>query len=112
VGELSRPTLRVGVDGAWVGAAKGNSYISFSVDPGEHHVCTNWQSRWTRFSKKAAFAGFTAEAGNSYYFRARITEVGGSGGASNFYLDLEPLNKDEGKFLLASAAFSVSHPSK
>src|SRR5208282_4913089 len=39
VGEISRPTLRVGVDGKWVGADKGNSYISFSVEPGEHHLC-------------------------------------------------------------------------
>ena len=38
------PTMRVGLDGAWVGANKGKSYFFFSVDPGDHQVCTNWQS--------------------------------------------------------------------
>src|SRR5438876_1381465 len=38
------PTMRVGVEGAWSGANKGNSYFFFSVDPGDHQVCTNWQS--------------------------------------------------------------------
>jgi hypothetical protein len=109
VGELSRPTLRVGLDGAWVGADKGNSYLSFSVDPGEHHLCTNWQSRWKRFSNRAAFTSFTSDPGKIYYFRARIREVGGSSGASTFSLDLEPVNDDEGKYLVASSALSVSH---
>lgn len=112
VGELARPTLRVGVDGAWMGADKGNSYLSFSVDPGEHHLCTNWQSHWRRFSNQAAFTSFTSEPGKTYYFRARITEHGGSTGASNFSLDLEPVNSDEGKYLVAASAFSVSHPKK
>ena len=110
VGELSRPTLRVGLDGSWVGANKGDSYISFPVDPGEHHLCTNWQSHWKRFSKQAGFAGFTAEPGKLYYFRARIVEHGGSVGASSFSLDLEPVDNDEGKFLVASSGLSVSHP--
>lgn len=112
VGELSHPTLRVGLDGKWVGADKGNSYLSVSVDPGEHHLCARWQSHWKRFSNEAAFAGFTADPGKIYYFRARIAEIGGSGGASNFALDLEALNSDEGKYLAASSALSVAHPKK
>src|SRR5258708_34742986 len=39
-GELGHATLRVGQDGAWVGATRANSYLSFTVDPGEHHLCT------------------------------------------------------------------------
>jgi hypothetical protein len=112
VGEISRPTLRVGVDGKWVGADKGNSYISFSVDPGEHHLCANWQSHWKRFSNERAFNGFTADRGKIYYFRARITEIGGATGGSNFSLDLEPLNGDQGKYLVASSAASTSQPKK
>jgi len=112
VGQLSRPTLRVGVDGKWVGADKGNSYISFSIEPGQHHLCANWQSHWKRYSNEEAFHGFTADPGTIYYFRARINEIGGSGGASNFSLDLEPLNVDEGKYLVASSAMSTSQPKK
>jgi hypothetical protein len=112
VGQISRPTLRVGVDGKWVGADKGNSYISFSVDPGEHHLCANWQSRWKRFSNEAAFNGFTADPGKTYYFRARITEENSSPGGSTFYLDLESLNGDEGKYLVASSPMSAAQPKK
>ncbi len=112
VGQLSHPTLRVGLDGKWAGADKGNSYVSLSVDPGEHHLCARWQSHWKRFSNEAAFAGFAAEPGKVYYFRARITELGGSGGASNFALDLEALNPDEGKYLVASSVLSIAHAKK
>src|SRR5947207_13062810 len=32
-------TYRIGVDGSWVGANKGNSsYSFFSVDPGDHNI--------------------------------------------------------------------------
>ena len=37
-------TTRVGLDGNWVGANYGESYVSFAVEPGEHHLCTDWQS--------------------------------------------------------------------
>ena len=38
-------TWRVGLDGAWVAALKRHSpYTTFSVTPGEHHLCVNWQS--------------------------------------------------------------------
>lgn len=39
-----RPTTQFGIDGAWVGATQANSYFYVSVDPGEHHLCANWQS--------------------------------------------------------------------
>jgi hypothetical protein len=112
VGELGHPTLRVGLDGQWVGADKGDSYLTFPVDPGDHHLCTNWQSHFKRLSKEAAFAGFNAEAGKTYYFRAKIVEHGGSGGASNFSLDLDQVNEDEGKYLITSSKSSVSQLKK
>ena len=108
VNQSGRPTLRVGLDGKWVGADRSDSYLSFSVDPGEHHLCTRWQSRLKRFSDKAAFASLTADPGKVYYFRARIIE----GTNFNFALDFEPVNADEGKYLIASSAPSISHPKK
>jgi hypothetical protein len=54
---------RIGFDGAWVGAFKRNSYFSVSVDPGEHHACTNLQSG-NPLGKLVAFAHVTAEAVN------------------------------------------------
>lgn len=43
-GGEARVTTRVGLDGNWVGASHGASYLSFPVIPGDHHVCTDWQS--------------------------------------------------------------------
>jgi hypothetical protein len=103
--QLSRPTLRVGFDGKWAGAVKGDSYLAFSVDPGEHHLCTNWQSRLKQFSSKAAFSSLNAEPGKTYYFRAHIIE----GGGLSFSLDFAAMDPDEGKYLVASVAPSDSH---
>jgi hypothetical protein len=110
-GELGNPTIRIGLDGAWMGATRANSYIAFSVDPGEHHLCTNWQSRLKRLSREAAFAGFTAEAGKTYYFRARIGYES-SEGFTTMTLDLDRVNSDEGQYLVASNPASTSHPQK
>lgn len=106
-GELGNPTLRVGSDGQWVGATRSNSYIAFSVEPGEHHLCSNWQSRLKTLSRKAAFTSFNAEAGKTYYFRARIS-YNSTFRATTMSLDLEPVNPDEGKFLVTSNSASVS----
>lgn len=110
-GELGNPTIRIGLDGTWMGATRANSYIAFSVEPGEHHLCTNWQSHFKRLSREAAFTGFTAEEGKTYYFRARIGyETVGT--ATTMTLDLDPVNPDEGKYLVASNPPSTSHPQK
>jgi hypothetical protein len=108
-GEIGNPTLRVGMDGAWLGATRTNSYLAFTVEPGEHHLCTSWQSHWQRLSKLAAFAGFTAEPGKVYYFRERVTYSSYGGGSANMNLDLEPVNPDEGQYLVASYKPSASH---
>ena len=57
-------------------------------------------------SARPAFsmAGFTAEAGKVYYFRARLFP-----GHGDYSVDLDLINSDEGKFLVASSAFCVSH---
>jgi len=110
-GELGNPTIRIGVDGSWVGATRGNSYLPIPVDPGEHHICTNWQSHFKRLSREAAFTSLNAEAGKAYYLRARITYQT-VGRATTMVLDLEPLNEDEGKYLVASNPLSVARPKK
>jgi hypothetical protein len=105
--EIGRPTTRVGVDGSWVGANRGTSYLSFSVDPGEHHLCTDWQSvpPWLRVAP--SLASLTAEAGETYYFRARILEHPGF-----FTLDLDPVNTDEGRMLVDTSPLSDYRPKK
>src|SRR6516162_5094436 len=68
-------TWRIGMDGAWITALnRHNPYTAFSVTPGEHHLCTNWQSSFGYLSKAAGVARFEAEAEKTYYFRVREWE--------------------------------------
>src|SRR5947207_3153411 len=62
------PTYRVGLDGAWLGANRGDSFSFFSIAPGNHNLCTNTQRR----AVLASALSFTAEAGKVYYFLARF----------------------------------------
>lgn len=110
-------TARIGLDGAWAGATRGNSYIFFSLDPGEHHLCADWRSTLLSGGRRVSLFGFTAEAGKVYYFRVRTT-----GGPSSILdrssldesasLDLELINGDEGRLLVSTSPYSDSHPKK
>ena len=98
-------TTKIGLDGAWAGAEQHNSYFSVSVEPGEHHVCANPQSRVGWVSRQVALAHFTAEAGKVYYFRTR-SFLGGS----QLLFDLDPVDSDQAKYFVSSYPLSVSHP--
>lgn len=99
-------TVKIGLDGAWVGANHHNSYFSLSVEPGEHHLCANWQSHFDYLSRLVGLAHFTADAGKVYYFRVRAVST------SLLFLDLDRLDSDQGKLLVASYPLNVSHPKK
>jgi hypothetical protein len=99
---IGAPTIKVGIDGNWVGATQGRSYLFFTADPGEHHLCVNWQSRWEGISKLASFAHVDAEPGKTYYFRARAIYYS----HSPIYLDLDAIDQDEGIYLVASSQLS------
>lgn len=111
-GQIATPTIRVGLDGAWVGANHGTSYLSFSVNPGEHHLCTNWQSVFKRLSDQHSLTSFTAEAGKTYFFRVQTHVESEGRGSEVWYIDLQPVNPDEGKYLIGSAPLSVSQAKK
>jgi len=105
-----KPTTRAGLDGGWVGATHGNSYFSFSVDPGEHHLCASWQKAVIlRQGHKAAVAHFTAEAGNVYFFRVKNSWHLDHGTAE---IAFAPLDSDEGLLLASKFALSTSNPKK
>lgn len=103
-----KPTTRIGVDGTWVGANHGNSYFSFAVAPGVHHVCASWQSLTVIGAHDtSAAAHFTAEAGQVYYFRVKNTWLRGSLASQ---VDLSPVDTDEGQLLASRRPLSISHP--
>src|SRR6185437_4987705 len=113
-----RPTTRFGIDGTWVGATHANSYFYVFVDPGEHHLCANWQSARTGLSwigpkRSTAAAHFTADAGKTYYFRARdIVKMDDNKSVSEPQVLLSPLDSDEARAIMQSFSFSISHPRK
>jgi len=111
-GLVGTPTIRVGLNSAWVGANQGSSYFSFSVDPGEQHLCANWQSAWKQLSSQHSFTSFTAEAGKTYFFRVRIQFQTYDANNVIWSIDLQPINADEGKYLISSSPLSVSVPKK
>jgi hypothetical protein len=100
-------TTRVGMDGTWLGANRGNTYLFFPVDPGEHHFCVDWSS--AGFERGlVSLTNLIAEPGKIYYLRARAT-----GGRYTYpSLDLELVNSDEGKLLLALSTPSQSEIKK
>jgi len=99
-------TLKIGLDGAWVGAYIENSYFALSVEPGEHHVCANVQSN-SSVGHLLALAHFTAEPGKAYYFRTRFLD--GPSWRSP-YVDLDPVDSDQAKYMIDSFPLSLSHP--
>jgi hypothetical protein len=102
---LGYPTVKLAMDGAWLGANHGNSYFSVSVEPGEHHVCVTLQS--SLVAQRVELAHFTAEAEKIYYYRTRLVMS-----RSVELLELDPIDSDQGKYLIASFSLSVSNPKK
>jgi len=94
---------RIGIDGRWVGANQGNSYFAIAVAPGEHHMCTDWQSSDPDLKSKTGLGEINAEAGQIYFYRVRITRTG-------YGLELVPVDRQEGSFRLRSATLSIATP--
>ncbi len=100
---LGYPTVKVAMDGAWVGANHADSYLSASVEPGEHHVCITLQS--SVVGQRVALAHFTAEADKVYYYRTLLVVT--SRGSIEM-LELDAIDSDQGKYLIGAFPLSVS----
>lgn len=100
---IGTPPERFGVDGKWTGANGYKGYFFFSVDPGEHQLCTNGQSKLkTAVKNLSAATTFTAEPGKSYYFRTK-TAVNTPGEQ----MRLVPVDPAEAQVLIANSAYST-----
>ena len=103
-------TTRVGLDGDWVGANSSHSYLFFAVSPGDHRLCTNWQSSVGWRSKVAKAITLTVEAGKIYYFRTKM--IPPPEHQNEVIMKLESLDPAEGQLLIASSSLSTSQPKK
>jgi hypothetical protein len=101
------PTVKVAVDGTWVGTNRVNSYFSVSVEPGDHHMCVTLQSHLAWASQRVELAHFTATADTVYYYRTRLFLSSGIQ-----LLELEPIDDDQAKYLIASFPLAISSPKK
>jgi hypothetical protein len=92
------PAIRYGGNGAWVGANKGNSYFTLTVDPGVVNVCVSAQGVMRGMAKDLVdMKTITAEPGKIYYLEARFGMIGGNqGGVVTFAL--APLDENEGRY--------------
>jgi hypothetical protein len=98
----ARGSTRVGADGKWLGALKGRTYFSASIDPGEHHLCAIVRiGPWSFVSLHE----LKVEPGETYYFVAHVV-----GEVLSGEFDLSRVDPDEGKYLVARAKFGASHP--
>ncbi len=100
---------RFGLDGNWVGANGRKSYFFFSVDPGDHRLCTNIQSRMkSQVENSSAATSFTAEAGKTYYFRTKTPDKP----SPKENIKIVPVDPAEAQVLISASAFSTFHPKK
>jgi hypothetical protein len=101
---------RYGMDGAWVGATKDNSYFVLSLDPGVHHLCA------VR-GKEIYAEALTVDAGKAYYFQVNYNAEGTQYGDSNHpnyqiksNVDFSLLTEDKGKYLVKVSDLSTATP--
>jgi hypothetical protein len=108
---------RLGMDGSWVGAAKGGSYFSLDIAPGEHHLCANWKSIRATRGKNVGVMSLNADAGKVYYFQVTITDREGAvsgaphgavSSVTTWVLDLSQLSEDEGKYRVKVSALATA----
>jgi hypothetical protein len=102
-------TLRVGLDGNWVGATRAREYMSFAVDPGVHHLCSSLQGAGlTDLQDPIALHTLNVEAGKTYYFQVRLFGFG----QDAVITSLDPVDGDEGRLLMQTMQHSVARAKK
>lgn len=124
-----------GVDGSWIGASRGDSYFSVSLDPGVHHLCarfSHWQPYFWLFPLKITAYSvhrLDAAAGGIYYVGLRGSPYSNVGYFAGFpfYVTVTPpqesmvraarieliqYDADEGARIVASSRFSTSRQKK
>lgn len=96
-------TTRVGLDGNWVGATHEGAYMSFSVYPGPHRLCSDVQSFAEAWLKLSGAADLNAEPGKTYFYRVLVTEYHDQ----KTRFRVEPMDVAEGVLMLSKTGQST-----
>jgi hypothetical protein len=108
---VPKPTTRVGLDGQWIGATHANSYFYFLASPGEHNLCTDWQSSViVGGGRKSAAIHFTAEPGKVYDFMVQDIWHRDAYHSYPPRVDLSPVDPAQAQLQMSRFALSVSRP--
>ncbi len=108
-------TIKVGIQGRWVGATSGRSYIVVPVQAGENHFCgrvevskIGWWTAGCFPVGNTALLRLQVVAGKTYYVRAKAYQID-VGVDDDFIcaINLDTVNPDEGKLLLAESLPAV-----
>lgn len=101
--------VAVGVDGGWVGIMKPQTYVSFTLDPGVHHICAQYQGEAAVGEEgQIILHRLNVEAGKTYYLLYRGIFDRSSGEVA--FLDM--VDEDEGRYLLQTAEHVISTAKK
>jgi len=95
--------VNLGLDGNWLGATENETYNSFIIDPGVHHLCAVYQGEARPMDDEGdtLLLHLQAEAGKTYYVRYHANLI-----ARLAFFDL--VDEDEGQFLVQSADHATS----
>jgi hypothetical protein len=90
--------VNIGLDGAWLGATDWQSHMSFTVDPGAHHLCAVYQGHAANMDEegRTLLLHLNAQAGHVYYISYHALFLKDDPGIAFF----EPVDEDEGQLLL------------
>ena len=90
---------KLAADGNWIGANKGKSYFTFTLDPGDHYLCSKAENRST--------LKLSVEAGKTYFVQQKVEM--GMLKARNKIVQLDAA---EGKKALEKCELSISEVKK
>ena len=98
--------VNIGLDGTWLGATDADTYMSFTIEPGVHHLCAVYQGHAEGMDEegRTLLLHLDAEPGKIYYLRYHALFLKDSPGIAFF----DKVDDDEGLFLLQRSSHADS----
>ncbi|HYE73657.1 MAG TPA: DUF2846 domain-containing protein [Blastocatellia bacterium] len=90
---------KLAADGNWIGTNKGKSYFTFTLDPGDHYLCSKAENRST--------LKLSVEAGKTYFVQQKVEM-----GLLKARNKIVQLDAAEGKKALEKCDLSISEVKK
>jgi len=102
-------TVRIGVDGAWAAAVKHDSYALFSIEPGEHHLCSDWTFR-DKSAIRLSATTVKAQPGVIYYYLIELSYHGPDD--ERGFIKIKSIDSAQGQALVSTRRLTTLQPRK